>query len=237
MNYIELLEYYFPIIRFHYKWKRIRINTFTDDCNSHKGALTFFIDFHVKKLDFRKYQKEQKQIIDFRQKKDSTKREKFIEKQYDIYNKEVPLLQFEKNLHDLFISLTSFYDVKFVFLETPLAMPFPMNQLYPHEFVSFNTVFDIAQKYEIDYIDMNTKKVLQDLKIDENNDFLNFNHLNFWGAMKTTDYLANLLRTKYNLEDKRLDSNYASWDKEYEFYKNEIKRRYNIDIESGELID
>ena len=235
ISYIELLEYYFPIIRFHHKWKKIRINSFTDNCNSHKGALTFFIDFHVRKFDFKKYKDEQKKIIDLRRKKESVKREKLIERQYDVYYKDVPLLKFKKSLHDLFISLLSFYDVKFVLIETPFALPFPVEQIDLNKSICYDTVYNIAQKYEIDYIDMNSKKVLQDLKIDENNDFLDFNHLNFWGAMKTTDYLANLLVTKYGLKDKRNDVNYDSWNKEYEFYRNEIKRRYNIDIESGEL--
>ena len=223
LSYIELLEYYSPIIRFHNKWKKIRINSFNDNCNSHKGALIYFMSFYDQKFDFEKYKKEQKKIID--------------KNDYKIYRDRVKLSQFKESLHDLFTSLSYFYDVKFVLIETPFALPFPVEQIDIHKSISYDTVFDIAQKYELDYIDMNSKEVLQDLKIDENNDFLNFNHLNFWGAMKTTDYLANLLVTKYGLKDKRNDVNYDSWNKEYEFYKNEIKKRYNIDIESGELIN
>ena len=75
------------------------------------------------------------------------------------------------------------------------------------------------------------------LYIDSNNNFLDEYHLNFFGAYKVTDYLSNLLVDEYGLKDKRTDSNYSSWAEEYAYYRDEIKRRYNIDVETGELIN
>ena len=73
---------------------------------------------------------------------------------------------------------------------------------------------DIAKEYDIPYINF--------LKMDVVN--LNTDcqdpdsHLNISGARKVTDYLGSYIADNYDVEDRRQDAEYASWNEEYDNY-------------------
>lgn len=57
---------------------------------------------------------------------------------------------------------------------------------------------------------------------DQEVDFHNDNHLNISGGRKVTDYIGKLLVETYGLADHRGDPTYASWDDDWEVYKQKI---------------
>lgn len=88
-----------------------------------------------------------------------------------------------------------------------------------------NEAFDIIKNTNSKYVDginFNTQEMLDTLGIDFTKDFYDNDHLNYAGAPKLTKYLANYIKDKYNLEDKRGQKKYASWNTAYDAY---VKKR------------
>ena len=56
---------------------------------------------------------------------------------------------------------------------------------------------EIVAEYGYDYL--NLEHEWDKTGIDLQNDFYNYDHLNIYGTMKLTDYLGNILQTKYNI--------------------------------------
>lgn len=95
-----------------------------------------------------------------------------------------------------------------------------------------NSTVQISEKYNIDFIDFNIGNIAS---IDWNADTKDKGmHLNYKGAKKVSDYLGGYL-TKFEIfEDHRGDPKYASWDKSYKIYKNNMKNeiirnKYTVD--------
>ncbi len=87
--------------------------------------------------------------------------------------------------------------------------------------LSINEAIDIIKQNGLNVINFNT---LEDFNnIDFSKDFYNEAHLNVYGATKFTLYFSKYLKENYNLENHRGDSNYSSWDKEYERLKQSYK--------------
>ena len=137
-------------------------------------------------------------------------------------NKEISLFQYVKAIENLFFYASTLKNTKVIVIETP-------SLVYKENFERIQYIFHTAEKYGLESFYMGN---CEGLNIDLNNEFLDEHHLNFLGAYKTTDYLSNLLVTEYGLEDKRTDNKYKSWNEEFEFYRNFIKSRYNVDIDS-----
>lgn len=79
-----------------------------------------------------------------------------------------------------------------------------------------NAVYRYAQEKGVLYLNFLDLDVVdfQTDQMDEDS------HLNALGARKVTTYLGNVIRTYYQLEDKRADPAYADWNQAYqEFYQ------------------
>lgn len=81
-----------------------------------------------------------------------------------------------------------------------------------------NGLKELADKYNITFIDLNLAD--SNVNIDWTTDTRDKgDHLNYYGAVKVTDYLGKYLNDNYELEDHRSDSGYSKW--------NESLTRYN----------
>ena len=81
-----------------------------------------------------------------------------------------------------------------------------------------NEVMKYANSKNIAYLDLNLN--VDELGIDWNFDSRDGgDHLNYYGALKITDYMGNYL---YNLNNHKGDKKYDSWDKSYEMYEKKI---------------
>ncbi len=79
-----------------------------------------------------------------------------------------------------------------------------------------NTVANIAQQKEVDYIDFVNLDTVVDYETDS---FDGFSHLNPSGARKVTDYLGQYITTHYDIADHRGDADYAAWNTMYDEYQ------------------
>ena len=74
-----------------------------------------------------------------------------------------------------------------------------------------NRAAEIVKQYGYDYI--NLERDWDKMGIDLTKDFYNYDHLNAYGAAKLTDYLGNILQTKYGIERRTLSgSEKEEWD-------------------------
>ncbi len=87
----------------------------------------------------------------------------------------------------------------------------------------YNYIENIIESYGYDFLDMN--EYYDEIGIDFSSDFADYgNHLNAVGASKVTDFLGNYLMDNYELEDKRGDKKYSSWDEAYDLYCSEYDK-------------
>ncbi len=82
-----------------------------------------------------------------------------------------------------------------------------------------NYAMKIIKKRGYQTIDFNTPEMYREVGLDVNTDFYNDRHVNLAGALKFTDYMANYLRTEYNLPDRRNNKKYDNWAKSFHDYK------------------
>ncbi len=66
------------------------------------------------------------------------------------------------------------------------------------------------------YIDLNN--VVEGMNLDPKTDFRNWQHVNAYGSIKFTDFLANYIQTTYGLADHRGDADYAIYEEKYDHY-------------------
>lgn len=73
----------------------------------------------------------------------------------------------------------------------------------------------LLEEKNVDFIDM-----LYMDSLDWNHDFSDLTHVNHFGGSKITDYLGEILSTKYEIPDHRQESSYAaSWNSDYMKYR------------------
>jgi len=82
-----------------------------------------------------------------------------------------------------------------------------------------NGVEQYLNEQGIVYMDLN--KAAGAMGIDQNTDFIDYNHLNYYGAQKATAYIASYLLENYDLEAHDGDKGYELWDQnaEYAYHK------------------
>lgn len=73
---------------------------------------------------------------------------------------------------------------------------------------AYNYVFAIAKEYGIPFLDSNYVKEMQ---IDFAQDLLEPSHLNYYGSVKYTSYLAKWMKAHCQIPDRRTDTRYRSW--------------------------
>ena len=80
-----------------------------------------------------------------------------------------------------------------------------------------NGIQELAEKYGIPYVDLNLLN--EEISIDWNYDTRDKgDHLNYYGAVKTTKYLGEYLKANYSLPDRRNDGDYSGWNETLERY-------------------
>ncbi|MGN1343266.1 MAG: hypothetical protein ACI4U3_01710 [Traorella sp.] len=80
-----------------------------------------------------------------------------------------------------------------------------------------------AQQNDIDFLDMN--QFIQEIGIDWNQDTRDAgDHLNYYGAEKVSSYLASYLKNSFELEDRRMDIEFFSWQLTYENYQKIVSK-------------
>jgi hypothetical protein len=105
-----------------------------------------------------------------------------------------------------------------LFIVTPYTTDIESKQ------AEYNYIKEIVESYGYNFLNMNEAEYAEEIGLDYGVDFADYgNHLNAVGASKVTEYLGQYLTDNYNLEDKRGDSTYASWDEAYELYLEEYK--------------
>lgn len=90
----------------------------------------------------------------------------------------------------------------------------------------YNTIGDIVERYGFDFL--NTNDYYDEMGIDFSQDFYNKNHVNLFGAEKYTAFLENYITSNYNMPDHRGDSQYESWNDDYQRFRKE----YNTHAET-----
>ncbi len=108
-----------------------------------------------------------------------------------------------------------------------IVLPFDQSDVY--NAVDAGEAYVIDRGYEV--IDFNRKR--NDVGYDYNTDFIDYAHLNLYGARKTADYLENFIEERFSLEDHRGDEKYWQWDEDSKWYDNiwnehRIQTSYNL---------
>ena len=82
-------------------------------------------------------------------------------------------------------------------------------------------MLDKIEEYGFDYLSLHDK--MQEVGLDNRNDFYDWNHVNLSGADKVTSYLGQYLVENYDLPDNRNNHEYESWNKECKIWNDEMK--------------
>ncbi len=76
--------------------------------------------------------------------------------------------------------------------------------------MTYNKIEEIAKQEDITFIDYN--EYYDEMGLDFEQDFNDDSHLNYWGSVKFTDYLASYLNSYDSIPDRRGMEGYESWD-------------------------
>lgn len=81
-----------------------------------------------------------------------------------------------------------------------------------------NSIQQIADEEQLSFIDFNEKSVYDAADFHAETDYNDSTHINYYGAYKISDYLADYLFNNYSLTDHRADTDYDYWNKDLEIY-------------------
>jgi len=86
--------------------------------------------------------------------------------------------------------------------------------------------FEYAKKHDLEFIDMNLNA--EDFGFDWETDTCDAgDHLNVYGAEKVSKYLGKIIQEKYNIPNRKDDSNYADWNTCSKIYHKDKKALEN----------
>ena len=136
------------------------------------------------------------------------------------------------------IDLSRKEDFKLVFYKAP-------SNATKQQKTYYNAVEAIAKENNIHFIDYNM--LYEEIGIDLNEDFYDFNHVNLLGAKKVSKHFSNYLAEEFNLPDKRNETSYkdtwnqamqmyARWEKAYELRNIENLRDYIETVKAEDYI-
>lgn len=120
---------------------------------------------------------------------------------------------------DKIVKLCKDNDIELVFLKAP--------SLYPHWYDEWDAqMVEYAEKNDLLYI--NTLKHLEEIGLDFSTDTYDAGlHLNLSGAVKSSVFLGNILKSEFNIADKRQDEKLkAVWDEKIEAYYKMEEEQY-----------
>lgn len=108
-----------------------------------------------------------------------------------------------------------------------IAVPYIATNEYEYRQKMLNEIYDIANELDVPYINMFHE--INEVGINFETDFEEWQHLNISGAQKVSDYIGKYLSKNYDLSDKRTDDEICElWNKSYENslleQKNALKR-------------
>lgn len=85
-----------------------------------------------------------------------------------------------------------------------------------------NGVAELAKELDVKYLDLNMEETK--VPIDWSQDTRDSgDHLNYYGAVKNTEYLGNYIAENYSFPDKREDKAYIKWNESLERYLKKVK--------------
>ena len=85
----------------------------------------------------------------------------------------------------------------------------------------FNRITEIAAEEGITFINYN--EYYEEMDLDFEQDFNDESHLNYWGSCKFTNYLGEFLGSLDNVQDRRGQEGYDSWDDNVKMIQEELK--------------
>lgn len=91
---------------------------------------------------------------------------------------------------------------------------------------AYNRIAEIAEEEEITFINYN--EYYEEIGLDFDLDFNDESHLNYWGSCKFTDYLGEFLCTYDNIQDRRGQEGYESWEEHVEMIRKEAVDKRDI---------
>ena len=110
-----------------------------------------------------------------------------------------------------FVELAKAYDTKLI------VIGFPSQDTWNYQ--KDQAILNLSKKYDFTYINLNN----YDLNIDWESDTKDKGgHLNYYGALKASRFVGNILKDTNLLEDHRHDKNYKLWDRALERYEEEV---------------
>lgn len=112
------------------------------------------------------------------------------------------------------IALAEETDTNLVFFVAPFVSSEENQKMY-------NYVQAIAEEHDIPFLNMS--KMQEKLQLDQNTDFIDWAHTNYYGAKKASSYMGTYLMEKFDLPDRRGDVRYDLW------YENSKVRKHEYD--------
>lgn len=91
----------------------------------------------------------------------------------------------------------------------------------------YNRIAEIAKEKGITFINYN--EYYEEIGLDFEKDFNDESHLNYWGSCKFTDYLGEFLCTCDNIQDRRGQEGYESWEDHVKMIQDELESFSNIE--------
>ena len=93
-------------------------------------------------------------------------------------------------------------------------------------YAEYLAIQQLADEYGVDYLDFNLDDVWDAAGVDVQTDFYNATHINAYGAVKISQYLADYLAEHYQIPDRRTDETVAAaYNADYERFRTEMEER------------
>ncbi|WP_405357888.1 hypothetical protein [Ruminococcus sp.] len=208
------LEYYLPIIKYHSSWNEYpwKLKYLTAEIGLKKNGYSLFRGYKTVANEFHP---------------DS----KVYNDQLKDNDKTLPLaVNGERYLRQTleYLKENNITNVMF------MRFPHIVNDAAYSRFKRCNEAGKIIESYGYDFV--NLERYGDAANIDVNKDYYNWDHLNVYGSEKVTDYIANMLQTKYGITKTELtEKQTAEWNDSVNYYhmiynycQEMIKRRLEL---------
>ena len=105
------------------------------------------------------------------------------------------------------IEYTKAHDIELFLIVTPYITTSADELVY-------NRIKEIASDYDVQF--SSTNYDYDEIGLDFETDFYDGSHLNYWGALKFTEYLGKQLHERFTLQDHRGEAGYETWEENYQ---------------------
>lgn len=136
------------------------------------------------------------------------------------------LTWFGKECFDELIEYAQKKDLQLCFVDTPHYVNAEMME-------KINMLKQYLDELGIKYYDCTTKE--NAAMYDNENDFLDTNHANYYGATKFTDNFSKYISENFDLPDRREDESCNSWGEDYKKVLKKAVNSYGVDIGDREF--